>query len=290
MYKAAVIGCPINHSISPIIHQYWLEKYNIQGEYSRIHITSDALDGFFRDFVNHDLRGVNVTIPHKESIKPYCHHISDAAKMIGAINMVTKQHNNELYGDNSDYFGFITDLKNHTAYQHINKDIAIILGAGGAARAVMYALINDGFANIILMNRTLSKAEKIIQDFTNNMINHHCHITAQEWTEDIRTDSINNVSLVVNTSALGMKKIDFSLDFPFPFQRLPKNAIIYDVIYNPLKTWFMASAAPYGLTAINGLGMLLYQAIPGFQQWFDYAETPIIDQHMHDVILAKTGL
>ena len=95
---------------------------------------------------------------------------------------------------------------------------------------------------------------------------------------------------MVNTSALGMKKTEFSLDFPFPFQRLPKNAIIYDVIYNPLKTWFMESAASCGLTAINGLGMLLYQAIPGFQQWFDYAEAPIIDQDMYDIILAKTGL
>lgn len=287
MNKAAVIGDPIDHSLSPYIHQYWLNQYGLCGEYQRIHLLSDDLPAFFDDFKKHGLNGTNVTIPHKIAVMDYCQQLSDAAKIIGAVNTITLCDDGTLHGDNSDYFGFMEYLRHSPYYASLSKNKVIILGAGGAARGLIYGVIKDNFKQIIIINRTINKAKELQRDLSDFAQHYDSEIIADIWDNDILKQYCADCDLIVNASALGMKKYDIATDFPFPFAQLPPHALCYDIIFNPLETWFLKSARTHGLHCLDGLGMLIYQAIPGFKIWFGYGGDINVSQDMYDYIAGK---
>ncbi len=251
---AAVIGHPIAHSRSPMIHNHWLSKYNLPGIYEAIDVDPAHLARFCRILRKSGLKGINVTIPHKEAIMAHCTHIDETAKKIGAVNTISV-HNQELYGTNTDAYGFIEHLKTSLPAFDISASRPLILGAGGASRAVLYGLLEEGVKNITLTNRTQDKAKRLAHDFPQT--------TPAHW--DVRSELIADHDLIINTTSLGMHKqppLDIDL------ANISSKAVIYDLIYNPLQTSLMLQAETKGCRTIGGLGMLAYQAQKAFEIWF----------------------
>ncbi len=280
--KAGVIGDPIEHSRSPAIHNYWLDKYkhflderNIFGEYSSIGTPEKNLKSKIEELGNEYYAGFNVTIPHKVDICQHIHQLSASAKRIGAVNTVVLK-DNQIIGDNTDGIGFINNLKSHVKSKELVRDSALILGAGGAARAVLDGLIEEGFRDIYIANRTALHAESLIKDFENSTTKLH----VLEWG-DI-PNHLSTLSLLVNTTCLGMVgKADLSLDL----SRLSPKALVNDIVYNPLKTSILREAEHRGNPIIDGLGMLLHQAVPGFHVWF--GKKPAVTSTLREIIMKK---
>lgn len=267
MKKAAVIGYPIRHSLSPKIHQFWLKEKSIKGTYEAIEVPPEKLDDFLKKeaFL---LAGFNVTLPFKEQVFEHIEHnygkahISPLAQKIGAINTVTVK-DGALWGDNSDAFGFWENIKP----QALDKSLALILGAGGASRALIAALQEAGFAQIIMANRTIERAEVLAKEFS---------IKAILW-EDISA-FLPQASLLVNATSLGMVgKPPLNIDL----STLPPQALVTDIVYNPLYTPLLEQAEKQGHPTQAGLGMLLHQARLGFKNWFGE------DVHVTDKLTAS---
>ncbi len=255
--KAGVIGNPIGHSKSPSIHNYWLDRYNIKGKYYR-HITREKdLKSKIYELQEKGYAGFNVTIPHKVNIFDYISEPTSRAERIGAVNTLLFK-GNEIMGDNTDGVGFINNLKDRVKGDMV-KDSALILGAGGAARAVLDGLIEEGFRDIYIANRTVSRAESLIKSFESSPAKLH----VLEWG-DI-SNNLANLSLLVNTTSLGMVgQPELLLDLT----HLSSKTLVNDIVYNPLKTRLLRESAHRGNPIIDGLGMLLHQAVPGFKSWF----------------------
>ena len=280
VYKAGVIGDPIAHSLSPVLHGFWLEKYGINGRYDPYHVTPDALSDFIQTLKNTHMRGCNVTLPHKEAVMAECDAISETAKHIGAVNTLILREDGALYGDNTDAYGFAENLRagvdaaagNITTYfSH-----AVILGAGGAARAALYALIEMGVMRITVVNRTLVRAQKLCDDFANIAQNTQLH--AAEFSEIAA--HLSDASMLINTTSLGMQNkapLDISLE------SLPRTALVYDIVYTPLITPLLEQAQMRGNLIIDGLGMLLHQAVQGFEAWFGVR--PEVDEALRNHLL-----
>lgn len=252
--KAFVIGHPIAHSRSPLIHGFWLETLGLTGSYERIDIHPDEIENFLRDLPHSGFVGGNVTIPHKEAAHRAAHRLDAAAQAIGAANTLWLEHG-KLIAGNTDADGFAANLDSETP-EWRQMRTALVLGAGGAARAILFALKQAGFTDIRIVNRTLSRAQELCDRFG-------LGVTAHGWDEVATLGK--HADLVVNTSSLGMGGNN---ELPLDVSLLPDNAIVSDIVYVPLETPLLAAARARGLVGVDGLGMLLHQAVPGFERWF----------------------
>ncbi len=255
MKRAFVIGHPIAHSRSPLIHGYWLKAYGIEGSYEAIDVTPDDLPGFFDRLRGGEFAGGNVTLPHKEMAFALADELDPQAEIIGAVNTLVARPGG-VYGFNTDYMGFLGNLDQNAPGWDFGIEEAIVLGAGGACRAVLVALKSRGIPQIRLLNRTVQKAEDLAIDIEGPILAGSLGDFGKH---------AGRAGLVVNTSTVGMKGTRFdNLDLTL----LPRNALVTDLVYAPLITPLLADAAALGLRTVDGLGMLLHQAVPGFEAWF----------------------
>ncbi|MEP5759795.1 MAG: shikimate dehydrogenase [Litoreibacter sp.] len=269
---AGVIGHPIAHSRSPQLHKYWLEKYGLAGHYIPMDVSSQDLPHVLNNLPKMGFVGVNVTLPHKETVLEIADVISDRASLIGAANTLTFQADGKLYADNTDGHGFLANLKQQAPDWSASDGPALVLGAGGAARAVIAALLQDGASQIIVANRTRARAETLKSHFG-------AKVSVVDWTQAVNQTS--ELATLVNTTALGM---DGKEKLRFSVSKLPQTALVADIVYTPLVTELLSEAADHGCRTVDGLGMLLHQATPGFERWFGYA--PEVDDAMRDAILS----
>lgn len=268
--KAFVVGHPVAHSRSPLIHNYWLAEHGLNGSYERIDVAPDDFASFLASLVEQGFVGGNVTIPHKETAFAAIGERDEAAEAIGAINTIwTKDA--RLLGSNTDAFGFSANLDDK-APQWRNGTRACVLGAGGAARAIVYALIQAGFEEIIVINRNLDRARYLSEAFGPKL-------RPLGWSA---VDSaLDSVDLLINTTSLGMGGTEFPV---LPLGRLSADAIVTDIVYTPLRTPLLSQAERAGLKTVDGLGMLLHQAVPGFEKWF--GKRPVVTPALRDHVLA----
>lgn len=251
--KAFVIGHPIAHSRSPLIHGTWLAEHGIDGSYQAIDVAPADLPGFFDRLRSGEFAGGNVTIPHKEAVFALCDTVDPLARTIGAANTLVVREG-KVHGTNTDYLGFLGNLD--AGASGWKADEAIVLGAGGAARAILVALRSRGVKRIHLLNRTVATAEKLAVEIGGPI---------EAGSLDAYADLASGAGLLVNTSSVGMHGTRFDgLDLSL----LPKTVLVTDIVYAPLITPLLADAAKIGLRTVDGLGMLLHQAVPGFEAWF----------------------
>ena len=254
MKKAFVVGHPIAHSRSPLIHGHWLETLGLQGSYERIDVAPEAFAAFLDGLPRSGFAGGNVTIPHKEAALAAAARHDAAAGLIGAANTLWLE-DGVLCAGNTDAHGFAASLDAEAPRWRQGRT-ALVLGAGGAARAILFALQQAGFADIRLVNRTVARAQALASRFGGG-------VTAHGWeaADELAADA----GLVVNTTSLGMGGEGGP---PLDVTRLPDAAIVADIVYVPLETPLLAAARRRGLQGVDGLGMLLHQAAPGFERWF----------------------
>lgn len=252
----AVIGHPVAHSLSPFIHESWMTSCNIKSRYSAIDILPADLKSGVRALADKGCRGFNVTVPHKETIIPLCGKLDESARKIGAVNTVSIDENGTLTGFNTDAFGFIRNLQvQHKDFQFADKT-ALILGAGGATKAIVHGLLQQNIRAIYLANRTKSKAEKLVAEVG------EAAVSPIDWER--RYDVLADIDLLVNATTLGMEG---QPPLCFDLGRLKKGATVYDIIYKPLMTDLLQNAKDKGFHVVTGLGMLLYQAQKAFEIW-----------------------
>jgi shikimate dehydrogenase len=262
--KAAVIGHPISHSKSPLIHNYWLKKYNVNGLYEAIDVAPDRLEASVRDLAEQNYAGFNVTLPHKEKILGLCDVVDDLARSVGAVNTVTIRAG-KIMGTNTDVSGFIENIKTAQPDFNFKKGSAVVLGAGGAARAVVQALSLEGTPEIRIVNRTRAKADLFVQNYP--------QAKTFDWSQ--RGEILAQANILINTTSMGMKGQE-PLDIDLA--RLPVTALVNDIVYAPLMTGLLLEAKERGNTIVTGIGMLLHQARPSFNSWFDIM--PDIDDEL----------
>jgi shikimate dehydrogenase len=250
------MGWPIAQSRSPILHNYWIEKYNLSGRYVPLAVRPERLTDAIRGLPALGFRGCNLTMPHKQLAMTMVDSLTDTAKRIGAINCIVVGDDGRMSGTNNDGNGYVLSVQ-EVAPQWKPADGPIaILGAGGAARAIIVALVERGVREIRLINRTFEKAERLAKEFSPII---------KPLTWDKRSEAIGDVALLVNATDQGMigkPALEISLD------RLSKQTLVSDLIYVPPETSFLAAAKARGNVTINGLGMLLHQARPAFEAWF----------------------
>jgi shikimate dehydrogenase len=271
MKKAAVIGWPISHSRSPLIHGYWLKKHGIEGSYERKPVMPDELPAFMQSLKRGELAGCNVTVPHKETVLKLVDDADDTARAIGAANTLWME-GGRLKATNTDAYGFFTNLAMTYPDWRDPPGIPLVVGAGGAARAVIHALRGAGCKNILLTNRTRARADQLVDYFGDD-------VEALDWNN--RRAGVADCSLLVNTSTQGMSG-QAALDVPL--DALNPMTIVYDLVYVPLETPLIASAQRYGNRTLGGLGMLLHQAVVGFEHWF--GTKPEVTEELRDLIIA----
>ncbi len=273
LVKAAVIGHPIDHSKSPLIHNYWINAYGLKGSYEAIDIAPEDLKNGVQRLVDEGYVGFNITVPHKEAIRALCADVDHNAQAIGAVNTVAI-HGGLMRGMNTDGFGFLHNIwESAPDFEFIGKR-AVILGAGGAARAIISGLIGEEIDQIVLVNRTREKAEKVKDEmgFLSDLI-----VTA-DWDE--RNQILEGADLLVNTTSLGM---DGQPPLEIDLSALPENALVNDIVYAPLDTELLIQAKERGNTAITGIGMLIHQARPAFKAWFGLL--PDVTDELKELVL-----
>lgn len=260
---AGVIGCPIAHSKSPQLQRHWLNTYGIRGHYVPLHVEPGDLETVLRTLPKMGFAGVNVTLPHKEEAVAIADQVTDRATLIGAANTLTFREDGSILADNTDGYGFITNLQQGAPDWDPATGPAVVLGAGGACRAVIASLMEAGVPEIILTNRTRGRADQLREDFG-------ARVRVVEWVQ--AGNVIEEGALLVNTTSLGM------LGKPrlrVPLDGLRPETLVTDLIYTPLKTEMLAYAEEIGCQTVDGLGMLLHQAVPGFERWF--GQRPEVD-------------
>lgn len=253
---AGIMGWPIAHSRSPILHDYWIRELGLSGAYVPLGVRPERLVDAIKGLLALGFAGCNVTIPHKEAAMQFVDRIDPVAKRIGAINTIVVGEDGTLSAFNTDAFGFIECLKDAKPDWRADAGPAAVMGAGGGARAVVASLAERGAPDIRVANRTFARARQLAADFG-------APVRAVRWEQ--RHDALDGASLLVNTTNQGMvgqPPLDLSLD------RLPRRALVADIVYIPLKTPLLAAARKRGNPAADGLGMLIHQARPAFQAWF----------------------
>jgi shikimate dehydrogenase len=269
---ACVIGWPIAHSRSPLIHNYWLKHYRIAGEYRREAVPSDQFRAFVQSLAARGYVGANVTVPHKEAALASSQP-DERARAIGAAN--TLWLDGELRSTNTDVEGFLDNLDACVPGWNLNLGKAVVLGAGGAARAVVYALLERGVGRVVVANRTQRRAEDLRARFG-------ARIHPIRWDE--RSSALDDAGLLVNTTTLGMEgQPELGLDIG----RLPGHALVADLVYVPLVTPLMRAAKARELRTADGLGMLLHQAVRGFSLWF--GRKPEVTGELRELLEADIG-
>ncbi len=256
MKRACVIGWPVEHSRSPLIHRYWLAQYGIAGAYEKMAVSPEELQAFLGSLFERGFIGASVTLPHKEAALRLADAADAAARAIGAANTLWFDENAELHASNSDAYGFMTHLQQEAPQWNEERRSVAVLGAGGAARAILYGLIGGGAAKILLMNRSRDRAESLGEAFGPS-------IEVVAWEK--REAALAGCGLLVNATSLGMTgkpPLDLSL------AALPPDAVVADIVYSPLTTPLLAAAKGRAYQTVDGLGMLLHQAVPAFERWF----------------------
>ncbi|WP_135502766.1 shikimate dehydrogenase [Roseovarius aestuariivivens] len=253
---AGVIGSPVAHSKSPQIHTHWLKVNGLRGHYIPMDVSAEDLETVLRTLPKMGFVGVNVTIPHKEKILEIADLVTDRATLIGAANTIIFRKDGKIQADNTDGVGFIRNLQQNAPGWDPKAGPAAILGAGGAARAVISALLEAGVPEIMISNRTRIRAEALKTEFGKRLI-------VVDWVQ--AGNMMEDAATVVNTTSLGM------LGKPplrVPLDGLRRDTLVTDLVYAPLKTNLLAEAEEMGCVTVDGLGMLLHQAVPGFERWF----------------------
>lgn len=269
---AGVIGDPIAHSLSPRLHGHWLKRYGLKGHYVPLHVTHQNLADVLRIMPEMGFVGVNITIPHKEFVLSLATQVSDRAALIGAANTLTFLGNGQIQADNTDGIGFLSNIRQNLPGWTAGTGPALVLGAGGAAKAIVSALINDGAPKVTVVNRTRLRADALKDQFG-------ARVETQDWTRI--SDLVGDVALIVNTTSLGMVgQSPLTIDL----SRLTPPTVVTDIVYKPLETELLATARQMGCETVDGLGMLLHQAVPGFERWFGY--TPMVDDDLRAAVLA----
>ncbi|MBF9233103.1 shikimate dehydrogenase [Microvirga alba] len=275
MTKAFVVGHPIKHSRSPLIHGHWLKEYGLVGSYERIDVAPADFPAFLKTFANQGFAGGNVTIPHKEAAFLGVERRTERAERLRAVNTLWVE-NGVLWGDNTDVLGFMAHLDQSlgTAWEQ-DVDTALVIGAGGAARAIVAGLQDRPIRRILVANRTASKAEELVRDLKSPGPS----LEVVPW-ENLGA-ALEKSGLIVNTTSLGMTgQPPLLLDLA----KAPARAIVADIVYVPLLTPLLAAATARDLRIVDGLGMLLHQAVPGFARWFGV--TPQVTPELRALIVA----
>jgi shikimate dehydrogenase len=258
---AGVLGWPVMHSRSPLMHNYWMEQQGLAGTYVFLEIKPGTLAPALRALHPLGFSGCNLTIPHKLDAMTIVDEVDDVAKKIGAISCVVVREDGSLFGTNNDWLGFVGNVKQQQPGWRADEGPIAVIGAGGGGRAVVYALLQEGATEIRLINRTRAKAELIAEQFGGP-------ITVLPWED--RHDALEGVAMAVNVTSQGMvgeAALDLRLD------RLSESALAADIIYTPLESPFLAACRQLGNRTVNGLGMLLHQGIPAWKMWFGVEPT-----------------
>jgi shikimate dehydrogenase len=253
---AGVMGWPVAHTRSPAIHNHWIAKYGLKGAYVQLPVQPERLEAAIRGLAALGFAGCNVTVPHKVSAMRFMDELHPAARRVAAINTIVVQADGRLLGMNNDGAGYIQSLRDADTTWRGDAGPALVLGAGGAARAIVVALLDEGVPELRLTNRTLERAQELAEAFGDR-------VKVVPWAQ--RNEAMAGVSLLVNTTTLGMHgqaPLDVALN------ALPRKALVSDAIYIPMETPLLADARKAGHRTVNGLGMLLNQARPAFQSWF----------------------
>jgi shikimate dehydrogenase len=271
--QAGVLGWPVRHSLSPRLHGHWLARYRLAGSYEHLPVPPELFAPYMRALVAHGYAGANVTVPHKEAATALCDALDPAAEAIGAVNTLVFRHG-KIVGRNTDAYGFLENLRQSAPGWHAAAGPAVVLGAGGAARAVVYALAAAGAPEVRVLNRTVSRAERLAAELSAGP-------DGPIVAGPLRAGELEGAALLVNTTSLGMAghpPLDLALD------ALPPAALVTDIVYVPLETPLLAAARARGHATVDGLGMLLHQARPGFEAWFGQA--PEVDAALRAELLA----
>ena len=253
---AGVIGSPIAHSKSPALHTHWLKTLGIAGHYIPIDVAQENLEHIIKTLPKMGFVGVNVTVPYKEKVMDFADLVTDRAALIGSANTLIFRKDGKIHADNTDSYGFIQNLRQKAPDWDPKAGPAAILGAGGAARAVIAALVEVGVPEILISNRTKARAEKLKADFGKRL-------RVVDWVQ--AENMIEEAATVINTTSLGMVgKPPLSV----PLDGLQKGTLVTDLVYAPLMTHLLNEANEAGCVTVDGLGMLLHQAVPAFERWF----------------------
>lgn len=273
---AGVMGWPVSHSRSPRLHGYWLKQYGLDGTYVPLAVEPGHLEPAIRGLHALGFQGCNLTIPHKEAVFPLVDDLTETARRVGAVNTLIIDEDGRITGDNTDGFGFTANLKAGAVAWRAEDGPAVLLGAGGAARAIAVALLDGGTPALRLVNRTRERAERLAEALRPMASGRSIEVIA--WDE--RAGVLEGAGLLVNTTSLGMSgqpPLEIALD------DLPAAATVTDIVYAPLETDLLAEARNRGNAVVDGLGMLLHQARPGFAAWFGV--DPEVTDELRRVVL-----
>ena len=271
---AGVIGWPVGHSLSPRLHGYWLDCYGIDGAYIPLAVEPADIIAAIHALAKLGFAGANVTVPHKQAAAAAADRLDDNARRLGAVNTITVGKDGTITGSNTDGFGFMENLRHGAPDWRAEHGPAVVLGAGGAARAVVAALGDAGVAEVRVVNRTFERAEQLADDLGGN-------ISPLAW--DALSDALGDAGVLVNTTTLGMAgqaRLDIDL------AALPVAAVVNDIVYGPLETELLSASRARGNTVVEGIGMLLHQARPGFAAWFGQEPevTPELRKHIVEAL------
>jgi len=270
---AGVIGWPVEHSKSPRLHGYWLDKYKIDGTYIPLAVAPDDFETAVRGIKAAGFRGANVTVPHKETALKIADEATDRAIKIGAANTLIFGEDGSILADNTDGYGYFENLTQGAPDWDPTDGSAVVLGAGGAARAVVVSLIEAGVPEIRLTNRTRARAEQLADELDGP-------ITVVDWS--MREEALADCNLLTNTTTLGMTGQHL---LEIDIFDMPTTALVNDIVYAPLMTNLLEKAKAHSCPIVDGLGMLLHQARPGFKAWF--GTDPVVDDELREFVLAE---
>lgn len=268
---AGVIGAPIAQSKSPRLHRHWLRRYGLPGDYVPLYVEPENLEAVLRSMPKMGFVGANVTIPHKVAVMKFADQVSDRATLVGAANTLIFKDDGRIFADNTDGYGFMANLRQHAPDWNPKSGPAAVLGAGGAARAIIVALADAGVTEILLANRTRAKSDALRAEFG-------ARIRVVDWVQ--AGNMFEDAATVVNTTSLGMVG---QQGLRVPLDGLRAGTLVTDLVYNPLRTPLLDAAQAAGCVTVDGLGMLLHQGVPGFERWFGIR--PEVDDETRRVVL-----
>ncbi|RMA42806.1 shikimate dehydrogenase [Rhodophyticola porphyridii] len=269
---AGVIGNPVSHSRSPALHGHWLHRYGINGHYVPLKVTHEDLKKVIRALPKMGFLGVNITIPHKEQVLSLADSVSDRAALIGAANTITFSSKGKVQADNTDGMGFLANLHQNAPDWRADAGPALVLGAGGAARAIVSALLSEGAPEVFVVNRTRARGEALRDKLG-------ARVKVVDWTRI--PELLPDQACLVNTTSLGMEG---GQPLNINLSTLRPSTLVTDVVYTPLQTSLLQQAAAIGCPIVDGLGMLLHQATPGFERWF--GQKPEVDDALRQAVLS----
>ncbi|MFV0408465.1 MAG: shikimate dehydrogenase [Paracoccus sp. (in: a-proteobacteria)] len=268
---AGVVGWPIAHSRSPRLHRHWLDRYELPGHYVPLSVHPENLAEALAALPKMGFVGLNVTVPHKEAVLKLADIVTDRAALIGAANTLIFREDGKIHADNTDGYGFITNLTQNAPEWRADQGPAAVIGAGGAARAVVASLLESGVPELRISNRTKIRAEQIKAEFGAKLV-------VYDWAQ--AGNMLEGARTVVNTTSMGMSG---QPPFRVPLDALAQGTLVTDLVYAPLMTDFLIQARERGCEIVDGLGMLLHQAAPGFERWF--GRRPEVDEALRQAVL-----